>query len=194
MSQHNAVATIFTVLLASVTSASLASGPEGTAKAIGELKANVEALPARPPDPQHEAEIALLRELAEVLEALPGIPDRVAMAVDELRVNANKLEGSQPQARHSRLVKKALGTAAEGLAELAVRSYGGVKVLASELAQARIAIARIDPSRPFLRQRKVIHLAFRKLVGGLTYADQSDRQVAVEQPGDRQPVAGRDPA
>jgi hypothetical protein len=150
---------------------------------VSQYNSQAQELPSIPPDPRHPAEIKALRTLADALEAMPGT-EVTKQSADQIRKSADTLEKSKVTAVHSDTTKEALTDALAALD--ALNTANATPGLADKIKTAHDAVAKIDPSEPFLKEKETIDDAFIKIGDALMLASQP--VVGME----KQPVRGQE--
>jgi opacity protein-like surface antigen len=150
---------------------------------VSDYNSQAQALPSIPPDPRHPAEIKALRTLADALDAMPGT-EVTKQSADGIRKSAEVLEKSKVTEVHSDTTKEALTDALAALD--AMNTANAVPGLADKIKTAHDAVAKIDPSLPFLKEKETIDDAFMKIGDALMVANQP--VVGME----KQPVKGQE--
>jgi hypothetical protein len=157
--------------------------PDASQK-VSEYNSQAQGLSAIAPDPRHPAEIKALRTLADALDVMPGATDAVRGSATEIRKSADTLEKSKVTDVHSDTTKEALTSALTALDGL--QSTNPVPGMADKMKAAHDAVAKIDPSLPFLKEKETIDDAFMKVGDALMLASQP--VVGME----KQPVKGEE--
>jgi len=160
------------------------TAPDASQK-VADYNSQAQALPSIPPDPRHPAEIKALRTLADALDAMPGT-EVTKQSADGIRKSADVLEKSKVTDVHSDTTKEALTDALAALD--AMNTANAVPGLADKIKTAHDAVAKIDPSEPFLKEKETIDDAFVKIGDALMVANQP--VVGME----KQPVRGQEEA